>query len=59
MNTVNNITEPLLIRTHTLSTSPMKDNVIDMHTVHFALLLSLFEKLFSMSVETPFLVIFN
>ena len=59
MNAVNDVTEPPLVRTRTLSTSPMKDNVIDVLAVDFALLLSLFEKLFGMGFGTLFLAKFN
>jgi len=56
MNAVNKVTEPPFIRTRTLSTSPTKDNIVDVLAVDFALLLSLFEKLFGTGFGTLFLV---
>ena len=57
MNAVNNVTEPPFVRTRTLSTSPTKDNIVDVLAIDFALLLSLFEKLFGTRFRTLILAI--
>ena len=64
MDAINNVTEAPLIGTCTLSTAPMKDNIIHMLAVNFALLLYLFKQLFgtrfwtllSVTLRQPYLL---
>src|SRR5437667_3857701 len=55
MNPVNDVAEAPVIRTDSLSTTPMEDDIVDMLAVDFSFLLCLFEELFSTAFGTLFL----
>lgn len=54
MDTIYDVTEPSFIRTSTLSTASMKNDLIDMLAIDLSLLLGLLEKLFGMGFWTLF-----
>ena len=56
MDAIHDVAKAPLIGTCSLSTAPMKDDLIDVLAVDFAFLLCLFEKLFGTAFGTLFLV---
>lgn len=55
MNVINDVAEVPLIGIFSLFTAPIKDDLIDVLTVNFALLLRLFEELFGTTFGILFL----
>lgn len=56
MDPINNVAEASLIRTSTLATAPMKDDLVDVLAIDLSLLLGLFEELFGTAFWTLFSV---